>query len=129
MRQAGIIAAGALYALENNIDRLAEDHRHAQVLADAIRDAEGLGLIDENVDTNIVIFAVNSRPHGADAFVELLEQNGILALTTSSETVRLVTHLDVSAAEIETAADRIRSLAAEFAKASAKAGGQEPAVS
>src|SRR5471030_1630629 len=58
MRQAGVIAAAALYALEHNIERLAEDHRHAQQLADAIRAIDGLELRPPEVDTNLVIFRV-----------------------------------------------------------------------
>ena len=58
MRQAGIIAAGALYALENNVERLVEDHTNAQVLADAIRQSDGLSLRPDTVDTNIVIFTL-----------------------------------------------------------------------
>ena len=56
MRQAGVIAAGALYALEHHIDRLAEDHANAQVLAAAIRKIDGLELRPDKVDTNLVIF-------------------------------------------------------------------------
>ena len=59
MRQAGIIAAGALYALEHHIDRLAEDHDNARILADAIRETPGLTLDPDIVDTNIVIFEVD----------------------------------------------------------------------
>ena len=69
MRQAGIIAAGALYALEHHVDRLAEDHDNARVLADAIRETPGLTLDPEVVDTNIVIFKSrrNSAPPPSSA--------------------------------------------------------------
>jgi threonine aldolase len=59
MRQAGIIAAGALYALENHVDRLAEDHANAKLLAEAIRATEGLELQPPEIDTNMVIFRVD----------------------------------------------------------------------
>ena len=58
MRQAGVIAAGALYALENNVERLAEDHANAQLLATTIRNLPDVELRPEQVDTNIVVFHV-----------------------------------------------------------------------
>ncbi len=61
MRQSGIIAAGALYALENNIDRLADDHAAAQVIAESVRQSESLALEPAQVDTNIVIFRIDDR--------------------------------------------------------------------
>ena len=63
MRQAGIIAAGALYALEHNIERLAEDHENARILADAVRATPGLKLDPDIVDTNIVIFKSTRARH------------------------------------------------------------------
>ena len=71
MRQAGIIAAGALYALDHHIDRLAEDHAHAKLIGEAVREVEGLELVGNAVDTNIVIFRVDPRkvppPNSASA--------------------------------------------------------------
>ena len=58
MRQAGILAAGGLYALENNVARLAEDHKHAKLLADAIRATTALKLSPDNVQSNIIFFEV-----------------------------------------------------------------------
>ena len=68
MRQAGIIAAARLYALEHHVERLAEDHANAQRLAEAIRQIDGLELRPAQVDTNLVIFHVNERLGTATEF-------------------------------------------------------------
>lgn len=96
MRQAGIIAAAALYALEHNIDRLVEDHAKAQVIAEAIRLADGLMLSFPTVDTNIVIFEVAERLGTAAEFCEKLRQHGVRMMPVSRQRIRAVTHLDVS---------------------------------
>ena len=78
MRQAGIIAAGALYALEHHIDRLAEDHEKARVFADAIRETPGLTLDPDIVDTNIVIFKIAPELGTAAEFSGRLREQGVL---------------------------------------------------
>lgn len=103
MRQAGIIAAGALYALEHHIDRLADDHATAQILADAVRQCEGLTLQPEQIDTNIVIFRVDPALGTAAAMVDALRQQGVLVLATSPEKIRAVTHLDVNEHQVRRA--------------------------
>jgi threonine aldolase len=108
MRQAGIIAAGALYALENHIPRLTDDHAHAQILGRAIRDTEGLELAPSEVDTNIVIFRVTPELGTAEQYVAWLGQRGVLTLPVSADTVRAVTHLDVTADDVSQAAEIIR---------------------
>ncbi len=74
MRQAGVIAAGALYALENHVERLAEDHANAQRLAQAIREIDGLELQPPEVDTNLVIYRVDPRLGTAPDFSARLKQ-------------------------------------------------------
>ena len=74
MRQAGIIAAGALYALENHVERLAEDHANAQRLAEAIRATEGLELQPPEIDTNMVIFHVDPALATAAQLVSALQR-------------------------------------------------------
>lgn len=113
MRQAGVIAAGALFALEHNRDRLPEDHAHAQILADAIRSAEGLALDPKDVDTNIVIFRVTPELGTAAEFVAALQERGVRALAVSPQQIRLVTHLDVSADQCRSAAEILRRIADE----------------
>jgi threonine aldolase len=108
MRQAGIIAAGALFALENHVDRLADDHANAQILAAAVRDAPGIELTPPDVDTNIVIFRVDPALGSAGDFVARLADRGVLTLPVASDKVRAVTHLDVSQSDVCRAAELIR---------------------
>jgi threonine aldolase len=96
-RQAGILAAAALYALDHHIDRLADDHAHAKVLAEAVKRADGLDLDPPTVETNIVIFRVDPKLGTAAEFCDLLEQRGVLMSPNAKHKVRAVTHLDVSA--------------------------------
>jgi threonine aldolase len=113
MRQAGIIAAGALYALDHHIARLAEDHANARVLAEAIRATPGLRLDPETVDTNIVIYEVDPELGTAAAFVARLRDEGVWMNATAPQRVRAVTHLDVSREEIQRAAAVVHETAAE----------------
>ena len=94
MRQAGIIAAAALYALENNIERLHEDHERARRLADGLREA-GYG-VDEP-ETNIVLVEVGET----GTFLRHLAAEGVLATPWHGSRIRLCTHLDVGDAEID----------------------------
>ena len=108
MRQAGIIAAGALYALENHVDRLSEDHEKATRLADAVRETPGLKLATDEVDTNIVIFHVEEGgPRAADVVSRLKEQD-VHMLAIAPMSVRAVTHLDVSIAQIDQASEAVQ---------------------
>jgi threonine aldolase len=106
MRQAGIIAAGALYALENNIERLADDHVNAQLLA------EGLGSIDgieiEPVETNIVFFSIQALGVTDGHFNNLLMEKGVRLSTMGRSRLRAVTHLDVCRSQVEEALAIIR---------------------
>jgi threonine aldolase len=112
MRQAGIIAAGALYALEHNIDRLAEDHQNARIIADAVRNSPGLKLDPENVDTNIVIFELDPELGTAPAFSARLRDEGVLMNATAPQRLRAVTHLDVSRHDVQNAAAILQDTAA-----------------
>jgi threonine aldolase len=111
MRQAGIIAAGALYALEHNLDRLTDDHSNAQLLADAIRNIEGLTLQPDQVDTNIVIFRVDPAIGTAAEFVVRLKEQNVLMLAISPTQIRAVTHLDVSEKQVRDACEVLKKLA------------------
>jgi threonine aldolase len=108
MRQAGILAAAALYALDHHVDRLADDHRNAQVLAEAIRDTPGLTLVPPQVDTNLVWCRVDPELGTPKDVQAALERHGVLVHPGGPHTVRACTHLDVSAAQAERAADVIR---------------------
>jgi threonine aldolase len=100
MRQAGIIAAGALYALENNLSRLTDDHRMALALARLVAGARGAGVVAP--DTNIVMLDL---PEGktSPSVVAELSAKGILLTPWSETRLRAVTHLDVSLADVERA--------------------------
>lgn len=122
MRQAGVIAAGALFALRHHRERLADDHAHAQVLADGVRQSEGLRLEPAVVDTNIVIFRVSPELGSAHDFVASLREQGVLMLAFSPTQIRAVTHLDVSAAECRQAAETIQRVAESRRLANRRAG-------
>jgi len=94
MRQAGYLAAAGIYALENNIERLAEDHDHAKQIAAALAKKDFIGKIMP-VETNIVIFEVTGS-YTAKEFCERLKLDDILCLTISPTQVRMVTHLDIT---------------------------------
>lgn len=92
MRQAGFIAAAGIYALENNIERLKEDHKKAKHLASVL---SGLSYIDEVIpaETNILIFKLSDKISNSD-FLQKFEQNGIKAIGFGPQLIRFVTHLD-----------------------------------
>jgi threonine aldolase len=98
MRQAGIIAAASLYAFENNIERLSEDHERARNLAAGLREA---GYDAREPDTNLVLVAVDDPPE----FLRALAREGVLATPGKPGFVRLCTHLDAEDSDIETAVE------------------------
>jgi threonine aldolase len=102
MRQAGIIAAGGLYALAHHVDRLAEDHRHARRLAEGLAELPGVKLDPAEVETNLVFFDLTGALD-ADEAVERLLALGVRMGALGARTIRAVTHLDVSAEGIERA--------------------------
>lgn len=113
MRQAGVIAAGALYALENHVQRLAEDHAQAQRLAEIIGEIDGLELRPPQVHTNLVIYRVDPQLGTGAEFSARLKRRGLLINSFGGQLMRAVTHLDVGAAEIERAGAILREVAAE----------------
>ena len=111
MRQAGVLAAAALYALDHHIDRLAVDHANARRLGDAVRDIAGLKLVGDQVDTNIVIFHVEPALGTAAEFCEKLKASGLLMLAIGPQQVRAVTHLDVDEAATRHACETLAEVA------------------
>ena len=103
MRQAGILAAAGLYALEHNIERLAEDHVHAKRLAEALAELPGVRINPDHVETNIVVFDIGDTRRTADEMSATLKAEGLLLVPFSPTTLRAVTHLDVSSEQIEQA--------------------------
>ena len=96
MRQAGVLAAAGIYALQNNIDRLADDHRRAKRLASGLQE---LGYPSNTPLSNMVYVDVKDGPKAQDA----LSAQGVRCLHVSPTTLRLVTHLDVDDAGIDQA--------------------------
>jgi threonine aldolase len=111
MRQAGILAAAGLVALDRHVQRLAEDHRRARRLAEVLAELPGFRLDPSRVTTNIVISAVHP-PERLPAVLEALRERGILAGAMGWGRLRLVTHLDVDDEGLARAVDALRTVAA-----------------
>ncbi len=109
MRQAGIIAAAGIYALEHNVERLAEDHQHAKLLAERISSARGLRLNPQEVETNIFFLQLDPTEARLDApgLQRALRAHDVLVNASDQYSMRLVTHLDVTRAQVEQAAQVI----------------------
>ncbi len=108
MRQAGVIAAAALFALEHHVERLAEDHANAQLLAEAVEATEGLALESGPVETNLVWIAVDPAIGTAQEVQARLRSEGVLISALGPQVLRACTHLDVSREQVEQAAETIR---------------------
>jgi threonine aldolase len=106
MRQAGVLAAAGLMALEQGPKRLHEDHANARLLAEALSRMEGVEIGLDAVETNIVIFKLTAGRSAAD-LVARLKARGILMSAVGPSSVRLVTHLDVDRAACMTAAEAL----------------------
>jgi threonine aldolase len=104
MRQAGIVAAGALYALDHNVERLAVDHENARTLALGLAEIPGVTLDPAAVETNIVIFEVDD-PEGVCAAIE---RDGVRMGVVGERQIRAVTHLDVDADGVQRAVEAVR---------------------
>lgn len=105
MRQAGILAAAGLYALEHHIVRLKEDHDNAIRLARALRSLPAVRVDLGRIDTNIVLFDLPQQSRPASEVVAALKERGVLINAVGPTTYRAVTHLDVSADDIDRAAE------------------------
>ncbi len=104
MRQAGIIAAAGVYALRHHVDRLAEDHYHARILAEGLADVPGISLDPTTVETNIVIFHIRRDAMSGDDFADrALREHGVRFSVIGGSMVRAVTHLDIRRSDIDVA--------------------------
>ncbi|MGD8786741.1 MAG: GntG family PLP-dependent aldolase, partial [Phycisphaerales bacterium] len=101
MRQAGIIAAAGITALEDMVDRLKEDHENAKRLAEGIADIGGLSIEPEKVQTNIIYFKINEGRMTAEELTALLDKKGVRMLSLESRQLRAVTHYGISAEDID----------------------------
>jgi threonine aldolase len=104
MRQSGVVAAAGLYALDHHVDRLAEDHANAKLLAEGLAQIDGVTIDPASVETNIVIFEVED----ATKTGEDLRSAGVQVTRIDLVRLRAVTHLDVDRAGIEQALEIIR---------------------
>lgn len=107
MRQVGIIASAAIYALDNNIERLADDHANAGLLAEGLNKIDGFDIDISRVQTNIIIADISGISKDSNEAAQLLEENGILSVPFGPTKIRFVTHLDVSREDCEKAVDII----------------------
>jgi threonine aldolase len=107
MRQAGIIAAACIYALDHHVERLAEDHVNAKALAEGLAEIPGIELDPFTVETNIVWFDVRGR-RTANKVAAALKEQDVLMGGYGQSRMRAVTHLDVDHAGIEAALDAMR---------------------
>ncbi len=110
MRQSGIVAAAALYALEHHVERLAEDHAGAQILAEAFQNTDGFALESGPVETNLVWVRVDPSLGSAAEVAAYLKSRGVLVAALGAQVIRACTHLDVTRQDIEYAASVIRQI-------------------
>jgi threonine aldolase len=108
LRQAGIVAAAGSYAIEHNMNRLADDHANARAIAERVARAPGVILDLATVQTNIIVFHLAAEAPAADIVVKRAREHGVLVLAFAARTVRAVTHLDVTKAQCETAGEVLR---------------------
>jgi threonine aldolase len=107
MRQSGILAAAGLWALDNNLGRLGEDHENARLIAERIAALGGVDLDLKTVQSNIIIFRMKEGAPDAAAIVARAKERGVLVSAFAARTVRAVTHLNVSRAQARQAADSL----------------------
>jgi threonine aldolase len=114
MRQAGIVAAGAVYALNHHVERLAEDNENAQILARGLAEIEGIAV--EPVETNLIFFNVAGLGVTAEAFDALLREKGVRISVMGETRGRAVTHLDVPREQVKEALDIMRQAAGQITR-------------
>lgn len=108
MRQAGVLAAAGIVALETMVDRLAEDHANAKFLAECLADIPGIALDPERVKTNIVFFDLDPAVSTARQVAERIREKGVLIQVANEHRMRAVTHYGIERADIETALGAVR---------------------
>jgi threonine aldolase len=113
LRQAGIVAAAALYAMEYHVERLQVDHDNARVFADEIRRIDGITLEPADVETNLVFFNVDPELGNAAQLSAKLRQRGVRINATAPQRLRGCTHLDVDREMVLRAAEAVAEAVAE----------------
>ena len=110
MRQAGIIAAAGIYALENNVERLADDHANARLLASGLREIAGIELLNDTPQSNMVFFSVENAGLSVPEFLLEIERRGVNMCPIAPGQIRAVAHLDITSTDVETALGVVESV-------------------
>ena len=113
LRQAGMMAAAAIYALENHVDRLSEDHENARIFAESITTIDGVRINVAEVESNLVFFEIDPKLGTAAQLSAKLLERGVKINPTGAQRLRACTHLDVNRTQVRRAADVIRECLAE----------------
>jgi threonine aldolase len=114
MRQSGILAAAGVYALEHNVERLVEDHANARLIGERLAGCAGVALDLDRLETNIVVFRLDAGAPDAATVVARARERDVLVMAFGPRTVRAVTHIDVSRADCERAADALAAAVARL---------------
>ena len=112
MRQAGVLAAAGIYALDHHLQRLDEDHRKAKRLAQGLANIKNIIINPKEVETNILYFNTAPAGRGAREIAAALKERGVLVHPTGKDLIRVATHMDVSFDQIEQALDAIEAVMA-----------------
>ena len=114
MRQAGILAAAGLLALDTMVDRLAEDHQNARRLAQGLANIDGITVDADSIQTNIVIFDVDEKVAKAPDFIKAMADAGVMITYPGEQSVRMVTHRHISGEDVEEALSRTSKVVREL---------------
>jgi threonine aldolase len=114
MRQAGVLAAAGLVALDTMVDRLAEDHQNARRLAHGLANIDGITVDADSIQTNIVIFDVDEKVAKAPDFIKAMADAGVLVTYPGEQSVRMVTHRHISGDDVEEALSRTSKVVREL---------------
>lgn len=113
-RQAGILAAAGLVALDTMIDRLAEDHQNARRLAAGLANIDGLSVDADSIQTNIVIFDIDEKVGAVPDFITAMKDADVLVSYPGEHSVRMVTHRHISGDDVEEALSRTSKVVREM---------------
>ena len=114
MRQAGVLAAAGLVALDSMIERLADDHANARRLAQGLATIDGLKVDPDSIQTNIVIFEIDPSVGSAPEVLQALAEAGVKVTPSRAQTLRMVTHRQVDSADVEEALERVGQVVASL---------------
>ena len=114
MRQAGVLAAAGLVALETMVDRLAEDHQNARRLAAGLANIDGITVNADIIQTNIVIFNVDAKVGPVPDFIKAMAESDVLVSYPGESSVRMVTHRHISGGDVEDTLSRTSKVVREL---------------